>query len=73
MRPCFEDKPQGCTFLPQLASKIELNYNRMAREEYFTSFSKLGLGIEGYFTSFFIPRVYSIKTLKTPKYHGLSI
>jgi len=43
----------------------------MVREEYFTSLAMLGSGKVGYFTTKLISRVCSVKTLKTPKYHGL--
>jgi hypothetical protein len=44
----------------------------MVREEYFTSLDKLGSGKVESFTIELISRVCSVKTLKTPKYHGLS-
>jgi hypothetical protein len=66
-----ENPQQMCLSSPKM-HQLELNWNRMVRDEYFTSFAKLGPGTEGYFTSFLISRVYSVKTLKTPKYHGLS-
>jgi hypothetical protein len=44
----------------------------MAREESFTSLAKLGSGKVGSFTTELLSRVCSVKTLKTPKYHGLS-
>jgi hypothetical protein len=43
----------------------------VAREEYFTSLAKLGSIKMGSFTTELISRVCSVKTLKTPKYHGL--
>jgi hypothetical protein len=42
----------------------------MVREEYFTSLAKLASRTGEYFTPLLISRVYSVKTLKTPKYHG---
>jgi hypothetical protein len=44
----------------------------MVREESFTSLTKLGSGKVESFTTELISRVCSVKTLKTPKYHGLS-
>jgi hypothetical protein len=44
----------------------------MVREESFTSLAKLGSGKVESFTTELISRVCSVKTLKTPKYHGLS-
>jgi hypothetical protein len=44
----------------------------MVREESFTSLAKLGSGKVESFTTKLISRVCSVKTLKTPKYHGLS-
>jgi hypothetical protein len=44
----------------------------MVREECFTSLAKLGSGKVESFTTELISRVCSVKTLKIPKYHGLS-
>jgi hypothetical protein len=44
----------------------------MVREESLTSLAKLGSGKVESFTIELISRVCSVKTLKTPKYHGLS-
>jgi hypothetical protein len=44
----------------------------MVRVESFTTLAKLGSGTEESFTSLLISRVYSVKTLKTPKYLELS-
>jgi hypothetical protein len=42
----------------------------MVMEEFFTSLAKLGSGKVGSFTIELISRVYSVKTLKTPKCMG---
>jgi hypothetical protein len=42
----------------------------MVREEYFTSLANLGSGKAGYFTPKLFSRVFSVKTLKTPKCMG---
>ena len=44
----------------------------MVREEYFNSLAKLGSRKVEPFMIEMISRVCSVKTLKTPKYHGLS-
>jgi hypothetical protein len=44
----------------------------MVRGGYFTSLAKIGSVKVEYFTTNLILRVCLVKTLKTPKYHGLS-
>jgi hypothetical protein len=42
----------------------------MVMEDYFTSLAKLGSGKVEYFITDLISRVFSVKTLKTPKCMG---
>jgi hypothetical protein len=60
-------KAQTCALLQQYTSELDLKLSRMVRVGSFTTLTKLGLGIEEYFTSLLIFRVCLLKTLKTFK------